>query len=69
MNAVVVSILAAALEGQDARTLLRARLRAEGRLYEPPRPRRVPTWEEVLEAGRGAGTAVSEALEAERRGR
>ncbi len=58
-----------AVTGFDARGAMRERLRARGRLMEPPPPARVPTWEQVVEAGQGAGDAVSQALKAERAAR
>lgn len=70
MNNLVAEILEHGVAGNDATARLRARLRAEGRLVEPPPPKgRVPTREEALEAARGWGSAVSEALEEDRAGR
>jgi plasmid stability protein len=67
MNAVVVEALTAAVAPLDARGRLRARLLVEGMLYEPPIPaHEVPSHQEVLSATKGSGTAVSEALAAER---
>lgn len=66
MNSLVTELIERGLEGTDARARLKARLRAEGRLVEPPRPKRVPTWEEVVAAGKGVGTAVSDALREDR---
>jgi plasmid stability protein len=66
VNALVVEILAAEVAPGSRRERLRRRARAAGWLIVPPRPDRAPSWEAVEEATRGAGTAVSEALEAER---
>lgn len=69
LNALVTDLLAAGLARHDARRALRQRLRAAGRLVEPPRPAHVLPMDEVLELNRGSGAAVSEALEAERKAR
>ncbi|CRK60078.1 hypothetical protein [Alloactinosynnema sp. L-07] len=45
---------------------LRRRLRAAGKLFTPPRPDNPLPRDVVIELGRGFGTAVSEALEADR---
>ena len=66
VNALVTDLLEVAVPPLTPRRVLRARLRALGRLVEPPLPKHVPTWDEVVAAGRGAGTAASEALAAER---
>jgi plasmid stability protein len=66
VNALVVEILAAEVTPSNRRERLRRRAKAAGWLVVPPRPDRAPSWEAVEEATRGAGTAVSEALEAER---
>ena len=69
VNALVTELLEAGVGVEDRRRALRERLRAEGRLVEPPRPENVLTLDEVLALGEGSGTAVSEALEADRAGR
>lgn len=67
VNAMVGELLqAAALKG-DQRQLVRARLRALGRLVTLPRPRRVLSRDAAVALTRGVGTAASEALAAERR--
>lgn len=66
VNALVVDILAAEVATANRRERLRRRAKAAGWLVVPPRPDRIPSWEEVEKATRGAGAAVSEALEAER---
>ncbi|MBI2774286.1 MAG: toxin-antitoxin system HicB family antitoxin [Chloroflexi bacterium] len=63
LNALVTDLLAAGVRTDDQRTLVRARLRELGVLYEPPRPRGpVPSLDQIIKRGRGAGTAVSDAL-------
>ncbi len=69
MNSLVVELLRAAVAGDDPRARVGARLRAAGLLVQPRRPEEVPSLDEVVAATRGAGRAVSEALEAERRAR
>jgi plasmid stability protein len=66
VNALVNDILASAVADDDRRAIVRRRARAAGRLVVPPRPAQVPSREAVDRATRGAGTAVSEALAAER---
>ncbi|HUR18394.1 MAG TPA: toxin-antitoxin system HicB family antitoxin [Acidimicrobiales bacterium] len=68
MNAVVVEVLDAAVPALDPRARLRARLAAEAMLYVPPTPPTpdVPTHADVETSERGSGTAVSDALAAER---
>lgn len=67
MNAVVNDLLDKGLAGTDERARVDAYLRAEGLVYVPPAPRGpVPSRDEVIRSTRGAGTAVSEALEADR---
>ena len=69
VNALVKNLLERGLAMSPA-DRLRERLRAMGKLVEPPPPEGpVPTVEEALEAGRGWGTSVSEALEDDRAGR
>jgi plasmid stability protein len=67
VNALVVEVLSAAAE-QNEREALRARLSRRGRLVVPPQPAATDR-AAALEATRGAGSAVSEALEAERSAR
>jgi plasmid stability protein len=69
LNSLVTEILRAAVESDDPRARLRARLAAEGRLVVPPEPERVPTLDEAIAAGRGTSGFVSEWIEAERRAR
>lgn len=67
MNALVVEALEEAAPELSPREQLRARLRAAGRLVEPPRPTRpVLSREEAIALTRGLGTAASEALERDR---
>jgi hypothetical protein len=67
VNALVVEALEAAVEGADSLAVLR--IRAPDLVVHPPRPTQVPTRREVEQAGRGAGSAVSEALADERSAR
>lgn len=67
VNSLVVDALAAAVEQAGSVSLVR--LRAGARVFQPPRPARVPSREEAERAGAGAGTAVSEALTADRSAR
>jgi plasmid stability protein len=69
VNAFVVDALAAAIGGTTTRETVRRRAEATGRRVVPPAPDTDPSWDEVLEAGAEAGTAVSEALAAERASR
>lgn len=67
LNALVNDLLAAGVRTDDQRTRVRERLRSLGLLVEPRgSARRAPTREELARLGRGAGTAVSEALERDR---
>ncbi len=67
MNSLVTDLLAAGVRSDDQRARVRARLKRLGLLVEPPRPRgRVPSHDEVIRLGRGAGTSVSEALQRDR---
>lgn len=67
MNALVVEALEEAAPELSPRERFRERLRAAGRLYEPPEPPR-PTIsrEEAIARTRGAGRAVLDALDADR---
>ena len=51
---------------RPSRNPARQLLARQGLLVVPPRPKNVPTREAALRAGRGAGSAVSEALERDR---
>jgi antitoxin FitA len=66
MNALVTELLENGIEAPDARALLRSRVKASGLLvtHQPEGP--APSMDELEELTRGAGTAVSEALAAER---
>lgn len=64
VNAIVTEFLRAGLE--DRRGAFRERLRAEGLLVEPQTKGPRLSRDEVIESTRGWGTAVSEALEADR---
>lgn len=66
LNALVTEILSRAIAAEDERALVRARLKALGRRAYVPRPADAPSRDEAIAATRGAGTAVSEALAAER---
>lgn len=67
LNALVTEALKQAAPELSPRERFRERLRAMGRLYEPPDPPR-PTIsrEEVIARTRGAGRAVLDALDADR---
>ncbi len=69
LNSLVNEALRAALEPGGERARLRERLRRAGKLVVPPQPENPPTLDEAIESGRGAGTAVSEALEEDRNAR
>lgn len=67
MNALVTEALETVAPDLSPREQLRERLRAAGRLFEPPPPEGyVPTLDEAIALTRGAGRAGSEALEADR---
>lgn len=67
VNSLVTELLESGVSKDDVRSRFRARLRAEGRLYVPPKPkRRPPSRDAAIEAMRGLGPAVIEALEAGR---
>ncbi len=66
VNAMVSDILRRAVVAHDQRELVRARLRALGRLAFVPRPRKAPSRRAALRLARGTGSSVSEALEADR---
>jgi plasmid stability protein len=69
LNALVVEALEAAAASGDRRAELRAQARAAGVLVVPPRPAGTGHREDVWKMTRGAGTAASEALSAERASR
>jgi|HubBroStandDraft_4_1064222.scaffolds.fasta_scaffold210880_1 hypothetical protein len=67
LNAIVIDALEGALrQPSDDRARLRAKLASTGGLVVPPRPERTPSRAAAIAATRGAGSAVSEALAAER---
>ena len=67
VNAMVSELLRSAVNAQDERELVRAKLRALGRLADIPRPRKVISREAAIALTRGAGTAASRALADDRR--
>ena len=70
VNALVTDLLEAKLSEDDPRARLRARVEALGLRVDVPRPRGpIPSLDETIRATSGAGTAVSEALQAERNAR
>jgi plasmid stability protein len=70
VNALVTELLREAVSQADSRAALRERLRAAGLEVVLPRPRRrPPSRDAVIASTRGAGRAVSEALEADRNAR
>lgn len=67
LNALVTQALEEAAPDLSPREQLRERLRAAGRLVEPPRPTGlVLSRDEVIARTRGAGQALIDALEADR---
>ena len=66
VNAFVVDALTVAVGMSTARENVRRRAEATGKRVVPPAPDETPTWDEVVAVGAEAGTAVSEALAAER---
>jgi antitoxin FitA len=69
VNAMVTEILRRALVTHDERDVLRARMRALGRLAYIPRPQTVPSRRAMVRLTRGMGSSASKALEEERRTR
>lgn len=69
VNAFVVEVLTSAVAPPTTRAAVRRRTEATGRRVVPAAPEDPPSWDEVVAAGRDAGTAVSEALADERAGR
>ncbi|MGH2472419.1 MAG: FitA-like ribbon-helix-helix domain-containing protein [Candidatus Limnocylindria bacterium] len=67
VNAMVSDLLRDAVAGRDGPDLLRARLRALGRLADIPRPRKALSRDAAIASTRGAGDAVSQALAEDRR--
>jgi plasmid stability protein len=70
VNDLVTEALEREVGTLSEREAFRRKLMRRGLLVVTPKPRgKMPTFEEMLESTRGWGTAVSEALEAERRSR
>jgi plasmid stability protein len=69
VNAFVVETLAAAVGTETPREAVRRRAEATGRRVVPPPPDESPSWADVIDAGAGAGDAVSRALAEERQQR
>jgi hypothetical protein len=69
MNALVNEALAAAVTQSDERRMVFERIRRAGRAVFPPPTASRMTLDQAIESTRGSGTAVSEALEAERNAR
>ncbi|HEV8557398.1 MAG TPA: toxin-antitoxin system HicB family antitoxin [Actinophytocola sp.] len=69
VNEFVIAALTLVLDGSTARRSVRERARATGRLVLPDPPAETPSWRDVELVSREFGTAVSEALEAERSAR
>ena len=67
VNAMVSDILRRAVVTHDERELVRARMRALGRLAYVPRPKKAPSRGAMSRLTRGMGSSVSSALAAERR--
>jgi plasmid stability protein len=67
VNAMVSELLRSAVDRHDERQLVRARLRALGRLAYVPRPRRLASHDAAIATTRGLGKAASEALADDRR--
>jgi plasmid stability protein len=69
VNAMVSDILRRAVVTHDERELVRARMRALGRLRSVPRPRTVPSRRAMSRLTKGFGSSVSKAVAEERRKR
>ena len=69
LNSLVEDMLSAAMRKDTPAMRYKAKLAAEGRLVLPPRPERVPSWEEARALGRKLGPALLEALEEQRANR
>ena len=67
INAIVSDLIRSAVDNQDERQLIRARLRALGRLAYVPRPRRLVSHDMAIATTRGLGKTASEALADDRR--
>lgn len=66
MNNLVTDLLSKGLPAGDERALLKARLKAAGRLVIPPQPKHASSRDEAIEGTRGLGRAASEAIERDR---
>ncbi len=66
VNSLVTETLENALGLSSTKQGVRERARASGRLVTPPMPKNPPSRARMLRANRGSGTALSEALAAER---
>lgn len=66
LNALVTRVLEEALSGDDERTRAFSRLEAAGRRVVPPAPAGAPSRDDAVAATRGWGSAVGEALAAQR---
>jgi antitoxin FitA len=69
VNAYVVDVLTTAVGQRATRDTIRHRAEVAGRRRVPPPPEEAPSWEDVVQAGAEAGTAVSDALADDRAGR
>lgn len=69
VNELVVTALTLMLDSASPRRAILERARAAGWLVVPDPPAEVPSWDEVDALSEEFGTAVSEALEAERSAR
>ena len=67
VNAMVSELLRGAVDTRDERELVRARLRALGRLANIPRPRKPISRDAAIALTRGAGRAASQALAEDRK--
>ncbi len=67
VNAMVTDILRRSVVRHDEREVVRARMRALGRLAHVLRPRKVPSRQAMSRLTRGMGSSVSKALAEERR--
>jgi antitoxin FitA len=66
LNALVTEALSSAVDNDDQRSRLRARLEAHSLRVVPPAPRHVPSRDRAIAVTRGAGDAASRALTEER---
>ena len=69
LNDLVTEVLAAAVGHRLTRLVVETRAQAAGLLVRPPRPQTQVSREQAPQATRGTGSAVSDALETERRER